>query len=94
MAIHRVRNAEHSFNVFPHSTIINGGNIRVGTGTKDSTLNGGHIDSGGIVGRRRAWIRWGDGREDCFAGAMVYLIAPNWDFYSQFAQDYGRVSIL
>jgi hypothetical protein len=34
-----------------NSTIINGGNIRVGTGTKDSTLNGWHIDSSEIVGQ-------------------------------------------
>lgn len=34
-----------------NSTIINGGNIRVGSGTKDSTLNGWHIDSSEIVGQ-------------------------------------------
>ncbi len=34
-----------------NSTIISGGNIRVGSGTKDSTLNGWNIDSGEIVGQ-------------------------------------------
>jgi len=34
-----------------NSTIISGGNIRVGSGTKDSTLNGFNIDSGEIVGQ-------------------------------------------
>jgi len=34
-----------------NSTIISGGNIRVGSGTKDSSLNGWHIDSGEIVGQ-------------------------------------------
>ncbi|MGV1048226.1 MAG: hypothetical protein ACOYD4_06855 [Solirubrobacterales bacterium] len=34
-----------------NSTIISGGNIRVGTGTKDSNLDGFHIDSTEIVGQ-------------------------------------------
>lgn len=34
-----------------NSTIISGGNIRVGSGVKDSTLDGFHIDSGEIVGQ-------------------------------------------
>lgn len=34
-----------------NTTIISGGNIRVGSGTKDSTLDGWHIDSGEIVGQ-------------------------------------------
>lgn len=34
-----------------NNTIISGGNIRVGSGTKDSTLSGWHIDSTEIVGQ-------------------------------------------
>lgn len=34
-----------------NSTIISGGNIRVGSGTKDSTLDGWHIDATEIVGQ-------------------------------------------
>ncbi len=34
-----------------NSTLITGGNIRVGSGTKDSNLNGFHIDAGEIVGQ-------------------------------------------
>ena len=34
-----------------NATIISGGNIRVGTGVKDSTLDGWHIDSTEIVGQ-------------------------------------------
>lgn len=34
-----------------NTTLVYGGNIRVGTGVKDSTLNGFHIDAGEIVGQ-------------------------------------------
>jgi hypothetical protein len=57
-----------------NSTLISGGNIRVGSGTKDSTLNGFDIDSTEIVGQLAGVdqvVLGGDGKIRAGAGKVV-----------------------